>query len=60
MALFTAQELIQCAVEATTLEYDRIVTVIEGERLTDDTGEPEDIAYNKAIADVLAAIIVER
>ena len=34
----------------------RMVEAIEGERLTDDTGEKEDIAYNRAIDDALTAI----
>ena len=56
MAFFTVQEMIEAASEATKLENDRIKELIEGERLVDDTGEPEDVVYNKALDDVLAAM----
>jgi hypothetical protein len=56
MALFTAEELIRTATESIAIEKDRIVALVKAERLVDDTGEPEDIAYNKALDDVLAAI----
>ncbi len=34
----------------------RLREAIEGERLTDNTGEPDDLAYNRAIEDVLALL----
>jgi len=57
VALCTVKDLLRTAFEAAMVENDRIVKLVEAERLIDDTGEPEDIAYNKALDDVLAAIV---
>jgi len=57
VALYTVKDLLRTAFEAAMVENDRIVKLVEAERLIDDTGEPEDIAYNKALDDVLAAIV---
>ena len=38
------------------VEREACLLAVEGERLTDDTGEPEDDAYNQAVDDALNAI----
>jgi len=44
---------------ATTLDratVEQCIEVARGEYLHDDTGRPEDEAYNQAVSDVVAAI----
>lgn len=40
--------------------YNDAIQAVQAERLTDDTGTPEDDAYNQAISDAVQAIEAAR
>jgi len=55
-ATHTTAEAEQLLAEVRATNLNEAIEVARGEYLRDDTGTPEDEAYNQAVSDVVAAI----